>query len=90
MGYKFLITLPKRFVPDAQLCNDPAPYGSAHAWIMPDASANTLLDLLCDPLLFRDSRRVFVTTKNLFSPGRRNRTERSSNDLEDLFNLVWG
>jgi hypothetical protein len=88
MGYNFLITLPERFVPDAQLCNDPAPYGCAHAWIMPDAAAYTLLDLLCDPLLFHDSGRTFVITKYLFPPGRRNRAERGSNDFEDLFDLV--
>jgi hypothetical protein len=56
---------------------------------MPDTTADTLLNLLCDLLLFRDTGGAFVAIKNLFSPGRGNRAERGSDDFENLFNLVW-
>jgi hypothetical protein len=56
---------------------------------MPDTTADALLNLLCDPLLFHDSCGAFLIIKSLFPSGRGNRAERGSDDFENLFNLVW-
>jgi len=56
---------------------------------MPDTAADALLNLLCSSLLFLLLGGALVTTKCLFTPSRGNRAECGSDNLENLFKLVW-